>query len=148
MDYSQYEPTTIWDADSGDGFIDYSEVHARRRRDAEAAFMAAHNEGKMRIVEVRCVGKGHCLGWVELTPDPVIVYWVKTGSVSADLKRVRNESGNQGIDFVQRQYFDFLNAGDDLDLEAKCDCGGVRTLDRAKIQDALSKGKKTVISRD
>jgi len=148
MDYSQYEPPIIWDKDSSEGFIEYSEVHAKRQSDAEVAYMTRRDQGRKRMVEVRCPGKkSHCLAWVELTPDPVIVYWVKSGSVGADLKRVRAETGIQEIGYVQRQYFDFLNAGDDLDLEAKCDCGGVRTLDRAEIQDALSKGKKTVIAR-
>ncbi len=146
MDYSQYNPPIVWDTETGVGSSSYGEVHARRHRDAEAAFMATHHQGKKRIVGVHCAGKkGHCLAWVELTPEPVIVYWVKAGSVSAELKRVRVELGNPGIDVEQKQYFDFLNAGDDLDLEAKCDCGGVRTLDRAKIQDAISKGKKRIV---
>jgi len=143
MDYSQYEPTTIWDADSGDGFIDYSEVHARRKHDAMEAFTKTHAAGKRRIIEIRC-SKRHRLAWVELTPEPVILCW-QDQKVDAALKDLRDESSNDGIEYVQQCYADFLHAGDDLDLEVKCSCGGMKIIDRNQVRSDIAEGKRQLV---
>jgi hypothetical protein len=143
MDYSQYEPTTIWDEDSGDGFIDYSEVHARRKYDAMEAFTKTHTAGKRKIIQMRCT-KGCRLAWVELTPEPVIMCW-QDDKKDAELIRIRKESNIAGIEYDPKYFADFLCAGDDLDLEVKCKCGGTKVLDREAIRVAIQNGKSTLI---
>jgi len=137
MDYSQYEPPVI------DGMIDYGETHAQRRMDAMNAFIKTHTPDKKKVVEIRCQ-KRHRLAWVELTPEPVIMCWHQ-GKVDSAMKDLRSESGNKGINYDQKPYADFLNAGDDLDLEVQCNCGGVKVLDRQQIREAMAQGIRTLI---
>ena len=139
MDYSQYEPPII------DGIINYGEMHAKRKQDAMKAWSDSGRaeEGK-KVLTIRC-RKSHELAWVDNCPQRVIKCF-QSKKIDASLRNLRGETGNHGIEYVPQTYFDFLDAGDDLDLEVMCHCGGMKTLDRELIRTAISAERKTLIA--
>lgn len=131
MDYSQYEPPIV------DNCIDYGEMHAKRRQDS----FRLHRAENRKVTKVRCQD-GHLLAVIELAvhenePVPIIIYWNKN-RVDASLLAVRKSLGNDGVEYDDQILSDFLDAGDDLDLEAKCRCGGARVLNRTEMQLAYT----------
>lgn len=138
MDYSQYEPPIV------DGIINYGEMHAQRRQDAQTSFNNSHVPESRKVLTIRCA-KGHRLAWVEYTPEPVIVCW-QANKVDSALQDSRRENNNKGIEYIARPYFDYLNAGDDLDLEVMCNCGGAKILNREQVRGHIANGKKDVIA--
>lgn len=137
MDYSQYEPPIV------DGIINYGEMHAKRKQDAMKAFTSSHVPESEKVLTILC-RKGHRLAWVEYTPEPVVVCF-RSNKVDSALQDLRRETDNKGIEYIAQPYFDYLNAGNDLDLEVMCYCGGTKVLSRQQLQGAIARGKRSII---
>jgi hypothetical protein len=138
MDYSQYQPPII------DGILNYGEMHAKRRLDASHDYFMTHTLESRKILTVLCTQR-HPIAWVEDSSPHVIFCW-QSGKADISLKNLRQESDLNGLEYSPREYCDFIDAGDDLDLEVQCKCGGMKTLDRNKIREALaSKSKRLIV---
>jgi hypothetical protein len=132
MDYTQYEPPIV------DGIINYGEMHAKRRADS----IGVHRAENRKVTQVYCKDR-HLLAIIELAvyenePVPIIIYWNKN-QVDASLLAVRKSLANDDVEYITQTLSDFLYAGDDLDLEAKCKCGGSRILDRLELKFAFER---------
>jgi len=139
MDYSQYEPPIV------DDCIDYGEMHAKRHEDS----FKLHRAENRKVTRVICKDR-HLLALIELAfyenePVPIIIYWNKN-RVDASLLALRKSLGNDGVEYAVQTLSDFLDAGDDLDLEAKCKCGGARVLNRIEMQLAYTMGIPSLIA--